>query len=298
MQESKQLLLVDDDPISLRLMQGMLQKAGYLCWSVPGPIQALEVLETKEAGFFDAILLDQVMPSMTGLELLEKIKLSPHAATPVIMQTGDDDPEQVQKSINAGAFYHMIKPLNQKLLLSVVDAAIQDYETHLRVSAELAKVDKSLELITEARFLLRTPDEARLLSALIARLSRDPEKVVIGLYELLMNAIEHGNLGIGYDEKTQLIDSGRLAEEIDLRLDLPEFQPLQVKVDVKRDDHSLQIRIEDEGQGFEPDDFFEFSLERALDNHGRGIMMANKVSFDRLEYSLGGRCVTAFHDFA
>lgn len=295
MSSGKCLLLVDDDPISLQLMQGLLSSSGYDCQLASSAEEAQELLAHQAGDYFSAILLDNMMPRMSGLELLKIIKSGPHSQTPVIMQTGDEDPEQILQCLNAGAFYYMKKPLNKNLLVSVVESAISDLENHRHVYNELNHLEASLDLLEEACFKIQRPDQATKLAAFLARLSRQPEKVSLGLYELLINAIEHGNLAISYDEKSQLIEEGRLSDEITQRLTLPEFCQRQVTVQVTKTAVQLEICIQDEGSGFEPEDYLDFSLERALDNHGRGIMMANKISFDQLNYSQGGSCVTAIH---
>jgi hypothetical protein len=52
----------------------------------------------------------------------------------------------------------------------------------------------------------------------------EPRSAVYGLNELLINAVEHGNLGITYDEKIKLVVEGRLESEIERRLALPQNQ--------------------------------------------------------------------------
>jgi len=289
------LLLVDDDPICMKLMLRILEKADFICVSAKDAYQATETLNQHPIGHFSAALLDLQMPGKTGLELLQEIKQGPHTHLPVIMQTGNKNSEEVQQCIAAGAFYYLTKPLGSKLLLSVVESAISDLENYRAVRSEMSKIDESLRLLGHASFQFRTPEDATLLSAFLARLTNDPDKISMGLFELLINAVEHGNLGISYDEKTQLIERKRLSEEIAVRLDHPDYQNRIAEVRLMRSPESLVFTIEDQGQGFDFEDYLEFSIERALDNHGRGIMLANKISFDEIEYTKGGRLVKAVH---
>ncbi|SFX43706.1 response regulator [Marinospirillum alkaliphilum] len=290
-----QLLLVDDDPISLKIMHSLLTQAGFSCVTAEDAHQAAAQLDAYPVEHFSAILLDNQMPGKTGLELLQDIKQGPHTHLPVIMQTGSNSPDEVHQCIAAGAFYYLTKPLDRQLLLSVVEAAISDLENHRAVRAEMSQIDQSLELLHQACFQFRTPRDATLLSAFLARLGNNPDKVSIGLYELLINAVEHGNLGISYDEKTRLIETQQLKEEINRRLEQPQFKDRLARVTLMRNPESLVFTIEDQGAGFDFEQYLEFSLDRALDNHGRGIMVASKISFDHLQYSQGGRCVTATH---
>ncbi|MCX8018369.1 MAG: ATP-binding protein, partial [Rhodocyclaceae bacterium] len=116
---------------------------------------------------------------------------------------------------------------------------------------------------------------------------------VLGLSELMLNAIEHGNLGIGYAEKTRLIAEERLEAEIARRLALPEYGVRKGRLSIERLPDGYEFTIKDEGSGFDWRAYLELSPERAYHTHGRGIAMARSLSFDRLEYKGCGNTVVA-----
>jgi anti-sigma regulatory factor (Ser/Thr protein kinase) len=136
-------------------------------------------------------------------------------------------------------------------------------------------------------------DEGRGLAALLSHLTKDPHKTIIGLWELFVNAVEHGNLGIGYQEKSELRKNGHWYEEIIHRLDLPENQGKKVMVHITSTETEISFLIEDEGNGFDWHSFTELSMERIFDMHGRGVTMAKNYSFDTLEYLDKGNRVMA-----
>jgi hypothetical protein len=115
----------------------------------------------------------------------------------------------------------------------------------------------------------------------------------MGLMELMLNAVEHGNLGITYDEKSKLIAENGLQEEIERRLALPEYADRIATARFRRVGKSLIFTIKDEGQGFDWKSYLEMSLDRLMDNHGRGIAMSRSISFTHLEYRGKGNCVEA-----
>jgi anti-sigma regulatory factor (Ser/Thr protein kinase) len=131
------------------------------------------------------------------------------------------------------------------------------------------------------------------LGALLAKACPDSDRVVMGLSELLVNAIEHGNLGIGYDEKSRLLKSHSWQEEVDRRLSLPEYEGREASVEISRARDRIVFKIRDQGSGFEPEPYLEIDPTRVLDAHGRGIAMARLLSFDDLRYEDGGRCAVA-----
>jgi anti-sigma regulatory factor (Ser/Thr protein kinase) len=121
----------------------------------------------------------------------------------------------------------------------------------------------------------------------------DPERVVIGLTELLLNAIEHGNLGITYDEKTRLNTRESWQAEIKARLALPENRNKCVDFRFERLPTEIRFTIRDEGKGFDWRRFIQIDPRRAFDTHGRGIVMARSFSFSSVDYNELGNEVVA-----
>ena len=142
-------------------------------------------------------------------------------------------------------------------------------------------------------YQIRTLHEAKELANLLAAAHPDPERVVVGLTELLVNAVEHGNLGITYREKADLLERGDLQAEIERRLALPELASRRVNVTLERAADTLATRIEDEGDGFDWRPYNDYDPERALDPNGHGIAIARGVSFDEVTYHGRGNVVVA-----
>jgi phosphoserine phosphatase RsbU/P len=150
-----------------------------------------------------------------------------------------------------------------------------------------------LDAPREASYQVRTLAEAKDLAALLASEHPDADRVVIGLTELLVNAVEHGNLGITYAEKADLLDRGELEREIARRLSLPELASRRVKVTLRREPGLLVTWIEDEGEGFDWRPYIDYDPERALDPNGHGIAIARGMSFDDVVYHGRGNVVVA-----
>ena len=114
-----------------------------------------------------------------------------------------------------------------------------------------------------------------------------------GISELLINAIEHGNLNISYTEKSDLKKNGQWRNEIEHRLRQDEFKNKSAKVKYSKNKNSISITVTDQGMGFDWKKYMEFSPDRAFDCNGRGIAMSNALSFDQLLYNDCGNEVTA-----
>jgi len=243
---------------------------------------------------FDLILLDRMMPGMDGVELLRQIKATPaFKKVPVIMQTAASAPEQVREGLLAGALYYLTKPYERDSLLAIVRAALSDGETRQDLQQRLREHANALRLMASARFTLSTLDEVGCLAAFLAQACPQPEAAVLGLSELLVNAIEHGNLGISYAEKSRLKRSDQWQEEILRRQALPENRDKLVEVEFSRQNDLVRICIRDQGEGFDWNRYLDFDPARAFDPNGRGIAMARLGSLNNLEFVGNGNTVIA-----
>nr|CRH05768.1 Response regulator receiver protein [Candidatus Magnetococcus massalia] len=287
------ILAVDDDSLNLELLDELLSDASYAVHLASDGEEGLQwLLDNPDTA--DVVLLDRMMPGMDGLEVLQKMKEDATLERiPVIFQTAKSSEEAIREGLEAGAFYYITKPFDEESLLAVVSTAVEERRAFLRLQEEVRKTTGALQLLKEGRFELTTLEQALDLSALLSNLSADPDKVVVGLSELLINAVEHGNLEISYDEKGKLNLEGKWQKEVEARLALPKFRDRRVKILFTRNESEIRFFIEDEGRGFDWEQYLEFSPERAFDSHGRGIAMSRMMSFTSLEYQGRGNQVVA-----
>lgn len=248
----------------------------------------------KKKDNIDLILLDREMPEMNGMELVRRMKAdSDLRRIPIIMATGSNRPEDIKEGIDAGVFYYLTKPFDQEVLKSVFLSALRELEMQSILKDELKKYKSSFNLMDVAVFRVRVIQEAEDLAAFLANFFPDPERVIQGLAELIINGIEHGNLGITYEEKTDLIERSMWRHEINYPCNLPENKKKLVQVTFRRNEDGLYVKVEDQGEGFDWKSFLDIDPARAKDNHGRGIAQARAVSFDKLQYNTAGNVVTA-----
>ena len=289
-------LIVDDLELSRRFLGAHLEKAGYETLSACDGAEAMKVLE-REGDGIDVILLDRRMPNMDGMEVMARIKSEPALRDiPVIMETAADRDEEIAQGIQAGVFYYLTKPIDSAVLISITAAAVADHARRRRLQEEVRKRAGGMTLMTAGTFNLRTIDEANDLAVTLAGACPNSRAAVIGLSELLINAVEHGNLEIGYQGKSDLIAAKRLKEEVEERLSHPGIGDKSVTVEVTRSAAEIAFVITDEGPGFDYRAFLEMDPARTFDSHGRGIALARKISFSSLEYRGRGNQVAAAID--
>jgi len=146
-----------------------------------------------------------------------------------------------------------------------------------------------------ARFHIRTLDEAENISCFVANCFPNSDKLLPAIAELLINAIEHGNLQISYEEKTELIASSRWREELNKRANQPEYKNKTAEIIFSKENDVYSLQVSDQGNGFAWKKFLQINPSRALDNHGRGVARANMV-FSKLQYNKEGNKVLAIID--
>ncbi len=287
------ILIVDDEIQNLEIITEYLEKEACHTTTQHNSIQAWQELEANPTTY-DVILLDWMMPELDGLEMLGKIKQHPEMKyTPVIMQTARANKQDILRGMVGGAYYYLTKPYNQETLCSIVKAALEDNQRFKQLKKILLQSDQSPILKTSAEFELRNLNEAEQLASTLASHYPEPERVLSGISELLINAIEHGNLNISYTEKSDLKKNGQWRNEIEHRLRQDEFKNKSAKVKYSKNKNSISITVTDQGMGFDWKKYMEFSPDRAFDCNGRGIAMSNALSFDQLLYNDCGNEVTA-----
>jgi CheY-like chemotaxis protein len=290
--EDARVLIVDDNPLDRKLLQAHLAESYSLDFARDG-VEAMALLE-REPLPYDVVLLDRTMPRMDGLEVLTRIKNTPHLRMlPVIMQTALADRPHILEGIRAGAYYYLTKPYDGQTLTAVVATAVRDFAEYKELQQRVRLGVECLTLITHADLSIQTVEQARDAAAVLVNACPDPSAAVIGLTELLVNAVEHGNLGITYEEKTALNAAGTWDAEVHRRLALPENAAKRVQLQMDRTADELRFTIRDEGPGFAWEKYREVDLTRVFDNHGRGIAIARAMSFDSVEYRGNGNEVVA-----
>ena len=293
MNEPARILLAEDEEIIAIIIQDLLISEGFQVTVCANGSEAWECLQVDRPGY-DVVLLDRGLLDMDGMELLRRIKNN-HALvhTPVIIESAQDDQQSILEGLAQGAYYYLTKPFQPEVLLALVNAALRQSRDIRGMVNSLHQAERPLVLLQNGNFRFRDLEEGSVLANYLARACPEPERAILGLHELLVNAVEHGNLGISYNDKSEFVLEGNLFEEIQRRLQLPEYRERNVEIYFQRQPNSISFTIQDQGNGFNWEDFLDFSPERAFDLNGRGIAMARSMSFDHLEYQGNGNTVIA-----
>lgn len=166
--EHPQLLVVDDDPAILQLIDAILKKTDYRWVTCSEPKVALERLSQ---GSFDLIVTDAIMPEMDGFDFVRELRKSPRQTlTPVLMLTRKRDRQDVKRALDVGVDDYLLKPLDEKLFLEKIDECLRksterqsspEHEAHPEPSTQSAELSFRCEVtkVGDACITLAVPFE-------------------------------------------------------------------------------------------------------------------------------------------
>ena len=291
------ILVIDDELLNLEILLDYFAGETACAPDTAADGESAWRLLQNPASGYQVIVLDRMMPGLDGIALLRRIKGDPRLASiPVIMQTAASSAAQIREGLEAGAYYYLTKPYRRDELLAIVHAALADAEARDALRRQLHRHIDALNFLNAGSFTIRTVDEAGQLASFIAQACPDPDTAVVGISELLINGIEHGNLGLSYAEKSHFKRTDGWREEIDRRAALPENAGKRVRVNFAREAERIVLRVADEGGGFDWQNYLEMNPERAFDPNGRGIALARLLSFSSIRYEGTGNVALATID--
>jgi DNA-binding response OmpR family regulator len=121
--EPKKILVVEDEPDTAEMFAEMLRLRGYRVFKAYGSASAMRQLSLEKP---DAIVLDIMMPDISGLEVLHYIRREPALATiPVIVVSAKGLLSDIKNGMDAGAALYLTKPVAYSELIKAVEDAIR-----------------------------------------------------------------------------------------------------------------------------------------------------------------------------
>lgn len=179
--EKGRLLIVDDVRENREILRRRFERNGYQTVEASGGVEALELIE-REA--FDLVLLDMMMPGLSGLEVLARVRSRySQGALPVVMVTAKTQSEDVVEALNLGANDYITKPVDFSVALArvITQLSRRHAEEKVRqINEELSRANEELEcrvadrtkdLVQANHQLKREMDERERSQATIAHLA-------------------------------------------------------------------------------------------------------------------------------
>lgn len=142
-----QILVVEDNNHTARLMEAVLKRAGYEVYKAENGKEALTLTDSQH---IDLILLDVMMPVMDGYEFTETLRRCGDN-TPILMVTAKDLPEEKCKGFIVGTDDYMVKPVNEDEMLLRIKALLRRLQIASEHRLKVGKVILDYDSLTVSR---------------------------------------------------------------------------------------------------------------------------------------------------
>jgi DNA-binding response OmpR family regulator len=144
METRKKILVVDDETVNLKFFQVMLSKLGFM---VEEACDGIDALEKVKRFFPDLILLDNIMPRMSGWELTKTLKADPkYSEIPLIMFSALDDVKDKVEGFELGVDDYITKPFNFSEVLARIKAVLRNRELLSQIAVRESRLGMAEEL--------------------------------------------------------------------------------------------------------------------------------------------------------
>ena len=290
----RRLLVVDDEEMILSLLKSWLERETHFeCEFFSSGEAALAFYEDKGC---DVLLTDIRMPGMDGIELLRSIKQVDRDVA-VIVMSGYSEVNSVIEALREGVVDFFKKPFEMR---SVIDCLNRTFQ---RLNVEYSRQEAISYLASESQ-TFRIPNSFDAADQVALDLTRQLaekdftddaiiESVRVSLNEMIINAIEHGNLEVSYEEKSRIIeDFEAYGAFLKKRAEQPRFRDRRVEIEYSMTADAITFVVRDQGDGFDHDNLPDpTDPENLLNCHGRGILMTT-IYMDEVRYNEKGNEVT------
>lgn len=293
MTQRAKILLVDDEDLVRDELGGLLEDEGYEVLTARDGQEGLDLFRSARP---DMVITDVRMPRIDGLTLVSVVR-NEAPTMPVTVITGHGNEQMAITALRAGVTDFIKKPVRMDDLLqalSRMEASLQLVRREppeLPAAARLQEQAWTYELEND-RATIPAFVDAVLNSYSTGIEPRIAVELSLALRELVLNAVEHGNLGLTYQEKTAALEDGSLEKLLEGRRHSEPYASRSVTVVVRRSDERIRFEVTDQGEGFDwralPDPMDPTNL---LADHGRGVLLAS-LSVDELRYNERGNAVT------
>ncbi|MDJ0839933.1 MAG: ATP-binding protein [Acidobacteriota bacterium] len=269
--QSFQVLVVDDEPVNRQVLRNQLVLMGHQVTEAGDGQEALDILEEKQ---FDLVLLDIMMPRISGYEVCSRIrrKLGPHEL-PVIFLSARNQVTDLTAGFKAGANDYLSKPTDRTELAARIDL-------HLRLRASVKDLDE------HSRAMSALSEELRALDEIVRKMNREMslDGVLQGMLEAGLAHIPEAEAGAVFlwNDATDRFEMAAVSGYAEDPRERRDFSPEKLsyrylRTEGNQDDKTCRVH-ESEENG-EPHNMLSMPLR--LEGELRGFLVLDNFSEDK-----------------
>ena len=290
------VLIIDPD-LALQEILGEILKNRFRIFVANSIAESQNIMQGEDPHL---IFIELQLPGEDAIEFIERSKRS-KSNTQFIVITDNATVENAVTALRHGALDFLKKPFEIDDIARIVEkffSLTANREADYDIYSSIVEEARTFELATDFSIVSTFMSEIMHIISRFARIDKKTTLTIrLSLYEMLVNAMEHGNLEINYDMKKNLLE-----EVMDYQRYLTDraneapFKDRKVRVSYKFDTKSISFTITDEGKGFDvskgPNPHATENLERL---NGRGIFIS-RVNMTSVTYNDKGNSVTLYKE--
>lgn len=304
----KVLIVEDQSEVrdTIRLGLRILRNYKFEFLEAGNGIEGLRVL--KEGFKPNVIIVDLMMPEMNGFDFIKNVKQTKkYQNVPILVLSARSSGEDISQALQLGAIDFLVKPFEYSALTRMergielgllLDKADNISSLEEKIKDQQDQWDLVSDLEVSRVFKLKYSEKILPLCTLLSSYFPEAKRNILcmGINEIILNAIIHGNLEVDSVIKAQ-DNGGKLFEsKIKERQQLEPYKDRVVIITLVRTDQTVSITIFDEGPGFDPSSVQDpaQSPDCLFLPYGRGIVMT-QFAFDEVKYDFpkeGGTLAT------
>ncbi len=286
MEKYLDILCVCTDYQCLRTIQDATQETHFSIHNTTTLLDAETIIEKVKP---QLILCELSFAKLYGSSLFKKIReTNPHALINILLYKKDKT--SIFKAMSYGIHNYLVFPIETEdcaHYINLCELIIKTRNKTNKGNSPCKNFQKTLCIDNNIENIPETVDS--LLE--LCNKNFDQNEIRIGLEELIINAIEHGNLNITFNEKNKAILDDTFERLVQERLNNQLYKDKKVTISFYQTSQYDEWQIEDEGNGFDPSEIPTFTkLSQIQQLHGRGILIS-RFQFDEIEYKNDGRLV-------
>lgn len=292
------VLIIDPD-LALQEILGEILKNRFRIFVANSIVESQTIMQGEDPHL---IFIELLLPGEDAIEFIERSKKS-KSNTQFIVITDNATVENAVTALRHGALDFLKKPFEIDDIARIVEkffSLTANREADYDIYSSIVEEARTFELATDFSIVSTFMSEIMHIISRFARIDKKTTLTIrLSLYEMLVNAMEHGNLEINYDMKKNLLE-----EVMDYQRYLTDraneapFKDRKVRVSYKFDTKSISFTITDEGKGFDvrkvPNPHATENLERL---NGRGIFIS-RVNMTSVTYNEKGNSVTLYKELS
>jgi DNA-binding response OmpR family regulator len=285
----KKILIVDDELSIRELLSDLMHKHNHQALTAQNGIEAINLFRLSHP---DLVITDIKMPKMDGISLLKQLK-SIDNNTLIVLISGFGNEEILLQALRAGAVNFLRKPFRIEEIADTVNNILAHKSQIDGCSLPFHSVieeKKNYVIITEKAHLGYLINQ---ITVNFKNIFSDEEiiNLRLGIEEMISNAIEHGNLAIGFTKKSEALKKGNFGNLIKQKLRNTENSQKRIYISSHLTQKEFSITIKDQGRGFDWMNLPSLSSRSLHSYNGRGILLT-KIFFDEVIYNDIGNQVT------